>query len=66
MVQQRKNDEYDWFDDPFDDKKTAEELERARGPKMVGCLLGVVVLAALALVGFAVVGIATIGAGVGA
>ena len=46
----RKREEYDWIDDPFDEKKCAEELERARGGKAAGCGLVVVVVAALALV----------------
>ena len=46
----RKREEYDWLNDPFDEKKCAEELERARGGKAAGCGLAVVVAAALALI----------------
>ncbi len=50
-------DEFDWIDDAFDDKKTAEDMARASGPKLAGVLLIVVVIAAIALIVFAVVGI---------
>lgn len=51
------NEEYDWLNDPFDEKKCAEEMERARGSKAAGCGLVAIVVAALALIAFAVVGI---------
>lgn len=47
-----RNDEYDWLNDPFDERKAAEERERARmggGSKAavaVGCL-AVIVLTVL-------------------
>ncbi|MBQ9041975.1 MAG: hypothetical protein IJ111_04090 [Eggerthellaceae bacterium] len=50
-------EEFDWIDDAFDDKKTAEDMERARGPKLAGLLLVVVLIAAILLIGFGVVGI---------
>lgn len=52
-----KNEEFDWLDDPFDEKKAAREQVRSStssGTKMVlgcGCLLavaGIVVLLVLA------------------
>ena len=49
--------EFDWIDDAFDDKKTAEDMERAQGPKLAGVLLLVVVIFAVILIGYAVVGI---------
>ncbi|MDO4291183.1 MAG: hypothetical protein Q4C41_08160 [Eggerthellaceae bacterium] len=57
-----KREEYDWINDPFDEKKCAEELERARGGKAAGCGLAVVVVAALALIVGAVVAIGALGA----
>ena len=50
-------EEYDWIDDAFDDKKNAEEMERAKGPKLAGVLLLVVVVLAMLLIGYAVFGI---------
>ncbi len=50
-------EEFDWIDDAFDDKKTAEDMERARGPKLAGVLLVVVLIVAIFLIGFAIVGI---------
>lgn len=58
MQNQRSKKDYDWLNDPFDEEKCAEEMERARGSKAAGCGLVVVVLAALALVVFAGVSIA--------
>ena len=46
----RKQEEYDWLNDPFDEKKSAEELERARGSKGAGCALVVVVAACIILI----------------
>lgn len=51
------SEEYDWIDDAFDDKKNAEEMERARGPKLAGVLLVVVLIFAVLLIGFAIFGI---------
>ena len=48
----RREEEYDWFNDPFDDKKNAEELKRAKGSKSVGCIAAaVLVLCVLFIVG---------------
>ena len=49
--------EFDWIDDAFDDKKTAEDIERAKGPKIAGVLLVVVLIAVVLLVMFALVAI---------
>lgn len=49
--------EFDWIDDAFDDKKTAAEIEAAKGPKAAGCLLVVALLASVALVFFGMFGI---------
>ncbi len=51
------SEEFDWIDDAFDDKKMAEELEKARGPKLAGVLLVVVLIFSVLLVGFAFFGI---------
>lgn len=32
-----RREEYDWLEDPFDEKKCAEEMERARSGKGAGC-----------------------------
>lgn len=53
----RKKEEYDWLNDPFDDKKAAEELERAKPSMAVGCLFAVAVAVALGLIGVTLVGI---------
>lgn len=42
-----KKQEYDWLEDPFDEKKAAEELQQAQ---MSGCSRLGVLLAALAIV----------------
>lgn len=48
------NEEYDWLNDPFDEKKIAEERERmamsgaSKGLVGVGCLLVVIGLFAMA------------------
>ena len=52
----KKRQEYDWLDDPFDEKKAARDRERAAmsgGSKAAlgcGCLVAAVVLIALAAV----------------
>lgn len=50
-------EEFDWIDDAFNDKKTAEDMERARGPKFAGLLLVVVVIVALVVIGISAVGL---------
>lgn len=50
--------EFDWIDDAFDDKKTAEDIERAKGPGAAGVLLVIVLLAAVALILFALFAVA--------
>ena len=50
-------DEFDWIDDAFDDKKTAEDMERAKGPGLIMILFLLVVIAAVGLVIFAIIGI---------
>lgn len=39
-----KRDGYDWIDDPFNDEKSAHELESALRSRNTGCLIGAVVL----------------------
>lgn len=52
----RKNEDYDWLDDPFDEKKAAKDREDAlrsgNGKAALGCL--VVVIAIVVLLGFGV------------
>ena len=49
--------EFDWIDDAFDDKKTAEDIANAKGPKLAGILLVVVLIAAVMLILFALIAI---------
>ncbi len=40
-----KNEQYDWLDDPFDEKKEREELKRSQaggGVRAAGCALALV------------------------
>lgn len=52
-----KKDEYDWINDPFDEKKAAEEAQmRKSSPRTkallgCGCLLVVVLIVALVVMG---------------
>ena len=56
----KQREEYDWLNDPFDEKKAAEELEQAQ---MSGCSrLGVL----LALVGVVACGAFSLGGSLGA
>ncbi len=54
----RKQEEYDWLNDPFDEKKAAREREQARmsgGSKVAlgcGCLLAVIAFVAITVVAF--------------
>ena len=54
-----KREEYDWLNDPFDEKKCAEEYERARSGKHTGCAFAAV---AVIVVVMAVVAVALLGA----
>lgn len=45
----RDKTEYDWLEDPFDDKKNEEDFKRARRRSNIGCLVAVV---AVLLIGF--------------
>lgn len=57
MAFNRKNEEYDWLNDPFDEKKAALDREQARmsgGSKAAlgcGCLLVVVIFVVMLAVG---------------
>ncbi|WP_165055901.1 MULTISPECIES: hypothetical protein [unclassified Adlercreutzia] len=55
--------EYDWLNDPFDEKKCAEELDRARsrGMRGAGCALAAVVAVAVVLVAVFVVIVGALG-----
>ncbi len=59
-----KNDEYDWLDDPFDEKKAAAERERAHmgGGSKVAVAVGCLAVIVLVVVLFAVGGWALLGA----
>ncbi len=51
IVREKKKQEYDWLDDPFDEKKAAQEKRgmsgTAKGALGCGCLLVVVALVVL-------------------
>ena len=53
-------DDFDWIDDAFDDKKTAEDMERAKGPGLIMVLFLVVVIAAVALIIVSLIGMASL------
>ncbi len=50
MAFMKKHEEYDWLNDPFDEKKAAEELEQAQmsGCSRLGVLLAVLAVALVA------------------
>ena len=52
-------DEFDWIDDAFDDKKTAEDMEQAKGPGLIMVVFLLVVVAAVGLIVFSLIGLAT-------
>lgn len=60
----RKDEEYDWLNDPFDDKKTAKELEEAKQSASkktaLGCGCLVIVVAVAALIAYGVVAVSGI------
>lgn len=53
----RKNEEYDWLNDPFDEKKIAQDQQQAHmsnGSKVAvgcGCLVALVAILGILLVG---------------
>ncbi len=55
----KKREEYDWLNDPFDEKKAAQEAEQARmstGSKVaLGCGCVAIVVAIFVLLGIAAV-----------
>ncbi len=61
-----KHEEYDWLNDPFDEKKAAQEAEQARmstGTKAaLGCGCVAVVLVIVALFGIAAVQVISLAA----
>ncbi len=60
MAFMKKHEEYDWLNDPFDEKKAAEELQQAQ---MSGCSrLGVLVALLLVVVLVVVVAVVACGA----
>lgn len=60
----KKREEYDWLNDPFDEKKVAQEQLDARmstGAKVgLGCLVVIVVLVVIALVAVGALSVAAI------
>ena len=59
----KQREEYDWLNDPFDEKKAAEELEQAQmsGCSRLGVLLALLAVLAVALL-LALVGVVACGA----
>lgn len=65
----KQREEYDWLNDPFDEKKAAEELEQAQmsGCSRLGVLLAVLAVALLlVLVGVVACGAFSLGGSLGA
>ncbi len=65
----KQREEYDWLNDPFDEKKAAEELEQAQmsGCSRLGVVLAVLAVALLlALVGVVACGAFSLGGSLGA
>ena len=65
----KQREEYDWLNDPFEEKKAAEELQQAQmsGCSRLGVLLAVLAVAALlVLVGVVACGALSLGEGLGA
>ena len=55
----RRNEEYDWLDDPFNDKKGAQQQGMATGTKLaLGCGCLAIVAGIVAMLVFALVGVA--------
>ena len=51
-----KHEEYDWLNDPFDEKKAQAERERAQaggGMRLAGCAIAVLLCVAFLIVAFA-------------
>ncbi len=58
-----RNEQYDWLDDPFDEKKEKEELKRAQaggGMRAAGCAL-VLVACVVFIVATLAMGVAALG-----
>lgn len=53
-MRKNRNEEYDWINDPFDEKKLAQEREQARmssGSKVgIGCSCAVAVILAIGVI----------------
>ncbi len=65
----KQREEYDWLNDPFDEKKAAEEMEQAQmsGCSRLGVLLAVLAVALLlVLVGVVACGAFSLGGSLGA
>ncbi|WP_080797324.1 hypothetical protein [Arabiibacter massiliensis] len=58
----RRNDEFDWLDDPFDEKKAARQPEgmSGRAKAAVGCGCLVAVVGFVLLIAFSLVNMADI------
>ncbi len=51
---QKKEQEYDWLEDPFNEEKAAQELERAQSAQRRGCIVAVIVVLAALIVLFVI------------
>lgn len=56
-----KREDYDWLNDPFDEKKCAEEYERARSGRHTGCAFAAVAVIVVVIVVTAVLALGAIG-----
>lgn len=62
----RKQEEYNWLDDPFDEKKAAKEQQEAgmsghsKALVGIGCLVIVLILVLMAVVGVGMLGVLTL------
>ncbi|MEE0844834.1 MAG: hypothetical protein U0L71_01410 [Eggerthellaceae bacterium] len=62
----RKQEEYNWLDDPFDEKKAAKEQQeagmsgRSKALVGIGCLVVVLILVLMAVVGVGMLGVLTL------
>lgn len=66
-MRKNRNEEYDWINDPFDEKKLAQEREQARmssGSKVgIGCGCAVAVILAIGVIIYFLVSLAGLSSG---
>lgn len=52
-----RQEEFDWIDDAFDEKRTAHDMEMAKGSNAIGCAFIVVLVGVVIFIIFACVGL---------